>query len=75
MCSGSSLNFLRIYELVCIFVFHGVCQLILSTVVGHGILICLPFLKPFVLLRAKRSDGNIVNNAKEEEKKRDSLGG
>jgi hypothetical protein len=75
VCSSCSWNFLRIYELVCIFVFHGIYQLILSTVVGHGILIYLPFLKPFVLPRAKRADGNSVNNAKDEEKKRDSLGG
>jgi hypothetical protein len=49
-------------------------RFLLIILVGHGILICLPFLKPFVLPRAKRANGNSVNNAKEEEKKRDSLG-
>jgi hypothetical protein len=36
---------------------------------------CLPFLKTFVLPRAKRADRNSVNNAKKEEKKPDSLDG
>jgi hypothetical protein len=36
---------------------------------------CLPFLKSFVLPRAKRADENSVNTEKEEEKKGDSLSG